>query len=162
MDLAQLDDVRRAARRLLLRRRRLLSALLLGTAVLAGIQTVAPPDPATVSVLVAARDLPAGQTLEAADLSTVALPEGAVPSGIVDTAYAQGRVTTGPIRRGEPLTEVRFVGEPILAGYAGLVAVPVRIPTPRPRRYCAPETTSTCSAPIPAAVTHDWSEATCQ
>ena len=58
---AAFGDVRRAV----LRRRRLLSALCAAAAVLAGLQAAAPPPPPTVTVLTAARDLPAGTVLDA-------------------------------------------------------------------------------------------------
>ncbi|NYG58678.1 Flp pilus assembly protein CpaB [Nocardioides daedukensis] len=128
MQLPNLDESRRALRRLVLRRRRLLSALLLGLAVLAGLRAVAPPPASTTTVVVAAHDLPAGAVVTEADLTTVALPDAAVPTGLASTTYAIGRSTTGPVRRGEPITTVRLVGESLLKGYSGLVAVPVRLP----------------------------------
>src|SRR3546814_9352265 len=81
MQLPNLDESRRALRRLVLRRRRLLSALLLGLAVLAGLRAVAPPPASTTTVVVAAHDLPAGAVVTDADLTTVALPDAAVPTG---------------------------------------------------------------------------------
>jgi Flp pilus assembly protein CpaB len=39
-----------------------------------------------------------------------------------------GRVLAGPVRAGEPITDVRLVGRSLLEGYGdGLVATPVRI-----------------------------------
>jgi Flp pilus assembly protein CpaB len=128
MAIPTLDDARRSVRRVVLPRRRLLSALLLGVAVLAALRSVAPAPPPTVPVLVASRDLPAGEVLTDADLTLVALPGDAVPDGMAQESYAVGRAVTGPVRRGEPLTEARLVGESLLEGYAGLVAVPVRLP----------------------------------
>jgi hypothetical protein len=52
------------------------------------------------------------------------LPDGVLRPG----ASFAGRVLTGPIRRGEPLTDVRLLGRGLLAGQSdGLVATPVRI-----------------------------------
>ncbi|WP_137294305.1 SAF domain-containing protein, partial [Nocardioides dongxiaopingii] len=79
-----------------------------------------------VPVQVAARDLPAGEVVHERDLATVALPPDAVPSGLA--GVATGRVLAAPVSRGEPLTEVRLVGERLTAGRPDLVAVPVRLP----------------------------------
>src|SRR3546814_10388113 len=108
--LPNLHDSRRALRLLGLRQRLLLSALLLGLAVLACLRAVAPPPASTTTVVVAAHDLPAGAVVTDADLTTVALPDAAVPTGLASTTYAIGRSTTGPVRRGEPITTVRLVG----------------------------------------------------
>ena len=73
------------------------------------------------TVLVAARDLSPG-VLKPGDLRHVALspaPSGAMRSGAV------GRVLTGPMRRGEPLTDVRLLHTFPLP--PGTVATPVRI-----------------------------------
>ena len=112
------SDLRRVVRRAVLRRRRLLSALCVGGAVLAGLQATSPAPPPTVTVLTAARDLPAGTVLRAEDLAAVELRP------------AVGRTLAAPLRRGEPVTDVRLVGPSLLRGYPGLVAVPVRIPDP--------------------------------
>ena len=117
-------------RRALLARRRLLAALLVGVAVLAGLRTLAPPPAPTLSVLTAARDLPAGAVLEAGDLETRRLSEAAVPDGVVSREAAPGRTLASPVRRGETLTDARLAGPGLAAGYPGRVAVPVRIPDP--------------------------------
>lgn len=124
----RLDNARSAVRRLVLRRRRLLSALCAAAAVLAGLRAVEPPPPATVPVLTAARDLPSGAVLDDDDLVTVRLPEAAAPDGLARAPDAVGRMVAAPLRRGEPVTDVRLVGRQLLDGYPGLVAVPVRIP----------------------------------
>lgn len=126
-DLRQrLRDLRHAVRRAVLGRRRLLCALCVAGAVVAGLRALAPTPPPTVPVTVAAHDLPAGSTVTAADVETVDFPEAAAPAGT--SSYAVGRTTTGPLRRGEPITDARLVGANLLEGYPGLVAVPVRIP----------------------------------
>ncbi|MFF5265391.1 Flp pilus assembly protein CpaB [Actinomadura viridis] len=86
------------------------------------------PDPAPGRrIVVAARDLPGGATLRPGDLRTVTVPAPAVPAGAV-TAPAAGRVLSGPMRRGEPLTDLRLASGGLLRGQApGTVATPVRI-----------------------------------
>lgn len=127
---ADLAAARRAVRRRVLRHRRLLAALCVGGAVLAGLRAVAPPPPATVTVLVAARDLPAGAVLDGDDLVVTAFRPGSAPDGAAARGDAVGRTLAAPLRRGEPVTDVRLVAPSLLQGYPGLVAVPVRIPDP--------------------------------
>src|SRR6476661_4128140 len=98
-------------RRGVLRRRRLLAALLAAVAVATGIHAVAAPPPARVAVRVAAHDLPSGALVAAADLVTVRFDPGSVPSGVV--ADPVGRLVAAPVRRGEPLTDVRLLGPPL-------------------------------------------------
>ena len=52
-----------------------------------------------------------------------------MPAGALrDVTALLGRVLAAPVRRGEPITDVRLVGPSLLgATTAGLVAVPVRI-----------------------------------
>lgn len=81
-----------------------------------------------MAVEVAARDLPSGAVLAPRDLMQVSMP--------VDLAIARtptrvlGRTLAAPVRRGEPVTDVRLVGPALAQGYPGLVTVPVRIPDP--------------------------------
>lgn len=118
----------RAVRRAVLRRRRVLAALLAGVAVLLGVSAVATPPPATVPVLVAARDLPAGAEVGDDDVVTARFAPGTAPDGLAEAP--QGRVLAAPLRRGEPVTEVRLVGEAMTEGRPDLVALPVRLPDP--------------------------------
>lgn len=124
----RLSPARSAVRRAVLRRRRLLSALFAAAAVLAGVRAVSPAPPATESVLTAARDLPSGTVLGSDDLVTLQLPDGSAPDGLAAGDEVVGRTVAAPLRRGEPVTDVRLVGPSLLDGYPGLVAVPVRIP----------------------------------
>ena len=118
----------RRLRRAVLARRRLLAALCAAVAVAVGLQAASPPPPARTSVLTAARDIEAGVVLSAADLRRAAYAPDTVPAGVVIAeSSAVGRTTTGPVRAGEPLTDTRLVTSSLLAGYPGLVAVPVRI-----------------------------------
>ena len=87
------------------------------------------PEVRSVPVAVAAADLPAGTALGPGDLATVALPVGAAPAGAA-TAVDQltGQVLASPVRRGEPVTDVRLVGPGLWSQVPdGLVAAPVRL-----------------------------------
>lgn len=121
-------DLRRAVRR----HRALLAAGLTAGAVAAGLSVVAPAPPPTVEVLAAARDLVAGAVVAQEDLTVVALPVAAVPSGaLTDATLALGRLLAGPVRRGEALTDVRVVGSGLLEkATVGTVAVPLRLADP--------------------------------
>jgi Flp pilus assembly protein CpaB len=116
----------RRVRRAVLARRRLLAALLAGVAVAAGVQAATAPPPPSVGVLTAARDLPAGAVLGSDDLVTVDFAPGSVPSGA--TRDAVGRTLAAPVRRGEPVTDVRLLGPALTVGDPELTAVPVRLP----------------------------------
>jgi Flp pilus assembly protein CpaB len=126
--LSRLTTARLAIRRTVLLRRRLLAAVLTGAAVLAGLQATAPAPLPSDRVLTAAHDLDAGTVLRADDLTRVAFADGTAPSGASSLAEAVGRTLAAPLRRGEPVTDVRLVGAGLLRGYDDLVAVPVRIP----------------------------------
>ncbi|HET7690114.1 MAG TPA: SAF domain-containing protein [Nocardioidaceae bacterium] len=119
--------VPRAVRRAVLGRRRLLAALLTAVAVAAGLHAVAGPPPPTTTVVAAARDIAAGSVLRASDLRDLELPPDAVPAGTLGRDALIGRTTTGPLRVGEAITDARVVHRPLLAGYPGLVAAPVRV-----------------------------------
>lgn len=121
----------RRLRRAVLIRRRLLAAVTAALAVLAAVQAAAPPAPPTRTVLTAAHDLAAGTVIEADDLARTPLPADRVPRGTVRRLeQVLGRTTTGPVRSGEPLTDVRVVTGSLLTGYPGSVAAPVRVADP--------------------------------
>ncbi|WKN49224.1 SAF domain-containing protein [Nocardioides sp. Arc9.136] len=115
----------RAVRRGVLARRRLLAAVLTAVAVAAGLQATAEPPPATVAVTVAARDLPVGTVVTSQDVVRAAWAPGSAPTGLPDPV---GRVLAAPVRRGEPVTDVRLVGPGLTDGRPDLTAVPVRLP----------------------------------
>ena len=120
---AALRDLRRA----LSRHRVLLSAGLAAGSVAAGVSALAPAAAPTTAVVVAAHDLTAGVPLGTGDLRTVDLPAAAVPSGaLADPADAVGRLVPGPVREGEPLTDVRLLGAGLLEP-GSEVATPVRV-----------------------------------
>jgi pilus assembly protein CpaB len=87
--------------------------------------TAAPPR--GVDVTTAARDLPAGHTLGAGDLRSVAVPRAAVPAGTVTADRLVGDVLAAPVRAGEVLTDVRVLGSANAAVAPGHLALPVRL-----------------------------------
>ena len=121
----------RRLRRAVLARRRPLAAVAAALAVLVGLQALAPAAPPVRQVLTAAHDLPAGAVVARGDLTWTPYPPGAVPAGAIGTPEgAVGRTTTGPVRSGEALTDVRLLGGSLLDGYPGRVAAPVRVGDP--------------------------------
>ncbi|MGR6914382.1 flagellar biosynthesis protein FlgA [[Actinomadura] parvosata] len=102
------------------RRRRLVAAALAAVSIIAAFAATRPAGSAP-TVLVASRDLSPGP-LNAADFHPAALLPP--PTGAIRTIPA-GQTLATPMRKGEPLTDVR-----LLASYRlppGLVATPVRI-----------------------------------
>ncbi|GAA2906792.1 SAF domain-containing protein [Streptosporangium fragile] len=128
----------RALRRFLGRRHRLIATavaiLAMGCALLA-----LRPDTASVTVLAAARDL-SGGVLGTADLEPVELRPGTVPDGALRPgAQVAGKILAGPVRRGEPLTDVRLLGPSLLAAHGPeTVATPVRVADPEAARLLSP------------------------
>lgn len=119
-----LARLRRALRRTVLARRRPLAAVLAAAATLGVLRVAAPPPTPMAWVTVAARDLPAGTRVAAADVTRVRVSPDAVPAGPVSEPV--GATLAAPLRRGEPVTDVRVVGAGLVAGYPGRVLVPVR------------------------------------
>jgi Flp pilus assembly protein CpaB len=112
--------------------RSVLTAVLTAGAVGMALTALAPEPPRTVGVLAAAHDLVGGQVVQQDDVEIVRLPASAVPDGVVqERESAAGHVLAGPVRRGEPLTDTRFVGPSLLAGFGdGFVATPIRLADP--------------------------------
>lgn len=118
----------RRVRRAVLVHRRSVAAALAGVAVLAGLRAASEPPAPSAAVVVARHDLPGGSVVTADDLARTTLPVDAVPAGARPSVAAlTGRVLAAPVRRGEPVTDVRLVAPALLDGYPGRVAVPVRI-----------------------------------
>lgn len=115
-----------STRRGVLRRRRLLAALCVAAAVTVTVQATAAPPPPTRSVLAAAHDLPAGTAVASEDVVTVELAPDTVPEGVVGDPV--GQVLAAPLRRGEPVTDVRLVGEGLASAHPELATLPVRLP----------------------------------
>lgn len=119
----------RWARRVVLRRRRPLAAILAAAAVAAGIHAASAPPLPHVSVLVARHDLAAGVVLTADDVGPARFAEGTAPDGaLVGADAVVGHMLASPLRRGEPVTDVRLVGASLTEGRPGQVALPVRLP----------------------------------
>jgi pilus assembly protein CpaB len=98
--------------------------------VLAVVHELAPPEPETTAVVVAARDLAPGTRLETDDLRLARVSPDTVPEGAV-TAVEQltGEQLTGPLHGGEVLTDARVLSPELVGQYGdGLVATPVRLP----------------------------------
>lgn len=137
--------------RLIRRRRRLFAALLLCAAAAMAVQQLTPASPAATTVMMAARDLPAGHLLSGTDLVPGAVapemvPDGALmpassPSSSVSPDSGNGNLTgaaawlgqqlSGPVRRGEVITDASLLGNGLLVGApAGSQAVPLRLSDP--------------------------------
>lgn len=125
------DRLRRLRRRISWHRR-WWAAGLAAAAVFTTVQTFRPAEPETVDVLVAARDLPAGRTLERSDLEHAAYPVDTVPAGALPTEQPPtGRALVAPLRAGTPLTDRSLVGRPMLRSLRpGTVAASARIADP--------------------------------
>ncbi len=124
---------RSAVARRLRRHRRPLSAVLLATA--AGtVVHAALPQPAGTSLVTVAHDLPAGHVLSGADLTTTAVPAGAVPDGALGAEGLEGARLASAVRAGEPVTDARVSGAGLVVALpTGQVAVPVLLaPQVRP------------------------------
>jgi pilus assembly protein CpaB len=130
MDLHDLLAAWRSAAGQLALRRRLVVAILTGVAVLAGLSSLRPAPAPTVRVWAAARDLSGGEPLAIADVTVERLPTADVPADAIEPGTrVVGRLLAAPMRRGEPLTDVRLLSASLLSatGAAGDVAVPVRV-----------------------------------
>ena len=133
----------RQLRHALSRHRVLLAGGLAAAAVAASLGALAPAPAEVVRVVTAARDLGAGVPLTPDDLVAASLPRALVPVGTVtDTAALVGQLVTGPVRRGEPLTDVRLLGTHLLsrppAGASQDVAVPLRVAEPAAEMLVGP------------------------
>jgi pilus assembly protein CpaB len=107
------------------RHRRLLAALFAAGAAALGL-VAARPHADGVRVPVAARDLAGGAVLGPRDVAVRTFPVRAVPAGVVHSVM--GRALSGPVRRGEPLTDARLrSGGFFDDGDPAAVAVPVRL-----------------------------------
>jgi pilus assembly protein CpaB len=112
-------------RSVLSRHRRLLAALFATAAAAFGLAAARPHAPG-VRVLVAARDLAGGTRLNPGDVTVRAFPAQAVPAGVI--GHAAGRTLSGPVRRGEPLTDTRLRSGGLLDDHdPAAVATPVRL-----------------------------------
>jgi Flp pilus assembly protein CpaB len=110
--------------------RRVAAAVLVG---LAAVLALAPGS-AGVAVVVATRDLAPGTVLEATEVTLRELPPQVVPDGAAHTPGAVlGRTLAAPVRRGEPLTDVRLAGSELAQTVStdpDAVSVPLRLADP--------------------------------
>ena len=120
-----------------LRHRRVVAAGCVALAVAIGVDALTPARPAAARVVAAAHDLAAGTVLKPDDVRWVALPVAVEPTGAL-TAMSDvlGRAIVGPVRSGEPITDVRLdeggsaggtATAPLAPPGDGLVAAPVRL-----------------------------------
>jgi Flp pilus assembly protein CpaB len=110
------------------RRTRLIRRWLAAGLLLAGGLLLAHPASARgAPTVLAARDLPSGTTLRAADVRLADLPGEARPAGVLSTLEAaDGHLLAGAVRAGEPLTDVRLATTPAPVD-PGTATVPVRL-----------------------------------
>jgi pilus assembly protein CpaB len=122
------------------RNRRLAVALLLCAAAALTVHQLTPAPVYTVSALAAARDLPAGSAMAAADLAQVQVPPGMLADGFLrDQAEAAGKQLAAPLRKGQLLTDAQLVGPGLLTGSApGSAAVPLRMADPSSIQLVSP------------------------
>ncbi|MDG3014800.1 SAF domain-containing protein [Speluncibacter jeojiensis] len=110
--------------------RRVVAVLLLACAVALLIRDGVGRD--RVPVVVAAHDLSPGRLLGPGDIDIVDRPPDALPEGAVSGAASVLRQTvTGPVRRGEIITDLRLLGPRSAAAAAGVPdarMVPIRLP----------------------------------
>jgi Flp pilus assembly protein CpaB len=109
----------------------MLAAIFAALAVAAAVQAARPAPAATQPVVTAAGDLRA-DVLGPDDVAIVEAEPGLVPEGALDPADPPyGRTLAGPVRAGEPLTDVRLVQSELLAGFGpGMVLATVRVADP--------------------------------
>ena len=118
---------RKRVRRIVVRWRRPLAAILAGLSVLLLWSALRSPEGPREPLVVAARDIAAGTTLTAADLSTSSLPQAYLPPGaLTDAGGAIGQITATALRAGEPVTDTRLANG-TLRIERGLSAVPIRL-----------------------------------
>ncbi len=116
--------------RTLLLRRATAAALVVVAAVLA----LAPGKGSAIAIVVATQDLAPGTVLQATEVTMRGVPTQVVPDGAARTAGAVlGRTLAAPVRRGEPLTDVRLTGPALtrtVSAQPDAVSVPLRLADP--------------------------------
>lgn len=106
--------------------RRPLAAASAAFAVLLLASTLRPASPATLPVVVAASDLPAGSLLSRDDLAVIDIPiDYAAPGALGDIATATGRTIAVGMVAGEAVSESRLLATS--GRIDGLLTVPVRL-----------------------------------
>lgn len=121
--------LRMHARRIVLLRRALVVALLL-TAGWYALPAVSGTTPSGVAVLTASHDLEPGHRLTSEDVSMIRMPPEFAPDGALrQRGRATGSVLARAARRGEPLTDLSLLDEPLVeltSGDADEAAVAIR------------------------------------
>jgi pilus assembly protein CpaB len=113
--------------------RRLAAAVLVG---LAAILSLSPHSGSAAEemVVMAARDLSPGTVIDPSQVTVRGLPAQLVPDGAARSlAAVAGRMLAAPIRRGEPLTDVRLTGSELTRAVSAnpeAVSVPLRLADP--------------------------------
>lgn len=96
----------------------------------------------TVPVLVAARDLAPGSSLDVVDVRVARAPSSLRPAAaLTDADQVVGRVLAGAASAGEPITRARLVGPEnsrLTTGDPDAVAVPVRLADPAVAELLSP------------------------
>ena len=112
-------------------RRVLAGALLLAAVLIAGTGTRPPAAVATPSaeILVATHTLGAGHRLAVTDVTTSSWPLALVPAAALGPAAdVVGRIVTGAVAAGEPITALRLLGDGFVQALSpGTTAVPIRL-----------------------------------
>jgi Flp pilus assembly protein CpaB len=95
-----------------------------GLVVLAAVAALRPdPDDERIDAVVAARDLSPGNALTADDVRLETLSAATAPDGVQsDIEAVLGTTLTGPVRRGEALTDVRLLTPRLAEAAAGPLA----------------------------------------
>jgi pilus assembly protein CpaB len=122
------------------RNRRLAVALLLCVAAGLAVQQLTPAPANTVAAFAAARDLPAGSTLEPGDIETLSVPPGLVPGGSFSSeAGLRGKQLAVALRKGQLLSDSQLLGPGLLSGSPpGSAAVPLRMADPASIQLVSP------------------------
>jgi pilus assembly protein CpaB len=122
------------------RNRRHTVALLLCLAAGIAVHQLTPPPAATVTALAAARDLPAGAAVGAADLEEVQIPPGMMTPGLLrQSSDVRDKQLATPLRKGQLLTDTQLVGPGLLSGVPpGSAAVPLRMADPSSIQLVSP------------------------
>lgn len=122
------------------RNRRLVVALLLCLSAGIAVHQLTPASEQRVTVLAAARDLPAGSSLADSDLKPVEVLPGGAPAGVLtsSTGY-RGKQLAGPLQRGQIPTDAQLLGPGLLTGAApATAAVPLRMADPASIQLVSP------------------------
>lgn len=108
--------------------RRVVAICLLSGAGIGVVHLAAPPRPASLAILVTAKDLASGTVLTEGDLTTRTVAADVGDLFLVEPGLAIGRRLAGPARRGEALTASRFVPRSVAEGLTSdLVALHVLV-----------------------------------